>query len=103
LPGGGETVGKTLTFNQFVDLVAQKTKTTRKETKQWIETTFETIKGNLNKGIKVPGFGKFHVRQLKARMGRNPATGEAIKIPARSKVAFAASKELKEKDNKKGR
>lgn len=95
-------MGKTLTFNQFVDLVSQKTKTTRKEAKQWIENTFDTIKVNLNKGIKVPGFGKFHVRQLKARMGRNPATGEAIKIPARSKVAFSASKELKEKYNKKG-
>src|SRR5687768_9603179 len=95
-------MGKTLTFNQFVDAVSQRTKTTRKEAKQWVEHTFETIKVNLNKGIKVPGFGKFHVRQLKARTGRNPATGEPIKIPARSKVAFSASKELKEKFNKKG-
>ena len=96
-------MGKTLTFNQFVDAVSQKTKVTRKEAKQWVENVFDTIKTNLPKGIKVPGFGKFHIRSLKARLGRNPATGEAIKIPARSKVAFSASKELKEKYNKKGK
>lgn len=92
---------KSLTFNQFVDVVSQKANTTRKEARAWVELVFDQIKGNLGKGVKVPGFGKFVVRNLKARTGRNPATGEAIKIPARSKVAFSASKELKEKFNKK--
>ncbi len=96
-------MAKSLTFNQFVDAVAQRTKTSRKEAKTWVEHTFETIKTNIPKGVKIPGFGKFQVRQLKARMGRNPATGQAIKIPARSKVAFSPAKELKEKFNKRGK
>lgn len=96
-------MAKSLTFNQFVDAVAQRTKTTRKEAKAWVEHLFETIKTNIPKGVKIPGFGKFQVRQLKARVGRNPATGEPLKIPARSKVAFSASKELKEKFNKRGK
>ena len=96
-------MAKSMTFNQFVDEVAKRTKATRKDAKMWVEHTFESIKMHIPKGVKIPGFGKFQVRQLKARMGRNPATGEAIKIPARSKVAFSASKELKEKYNKKGK
>lgn len=96
-------MAKSLTFNQFVDAVAQRTKSTRKDAKAWVEHVFESIKTHIPKGVKVPGFGKFQVRQLKARVGRNPATGEAIKIPARSKVAFSASKELKEKFNRKGK
>lgn len=95
-------MAKSLTFNQFVDAVAQRTKATRKDAKAWVEHTFETIKQHIPKGVKIPGFGKFQVRQLKARTGRNPQTGAAIKIPARSKVAFSASKELKEKYNKRG-
>lgn len=96
-------MAKSLTFNQFVDEVAKRTKATRKDAKAWVEDTFDTIKAMIPKGVKIPGFGKFQVRQLKAREGRNPATGQKIKIPARSKVAFSASKELKEKYNKKGR
>ena len=96
-------MAKSLTFNQFVDAVSQKTKTTRKEAKVWVEHVFDAIKTHIPKGVKIPGFGKFQVRQLKARLGRNPATGAQIKIPARSKVAFSASKELKEKFNKKGK
>ena len=46
--------------------------------------------------VVLGGFAKFAKIQTKARMGRNPATGEAIKIKASKKVAFRASKELKE-------
>jgi DNA-binding protein HU-beta len=51
------------------------------------------VKGNK---IRVPGLGIFVVRKRAARMGRNPATGEAIKIKASKRVAFRAAKELKE-------
>jgi len=44
----------------------------------------------------LPGFGKIVLAKRKARMGRNPATGEPIKIKASKKVAFRAAKELKE-------
>jgi DNA-binding protein HU-beta len=46
--------------------------------------------------IRLVGLGILQVRKRAARMGRNPATGEAIKINASKKVAFRASKELKE-------
>ena len=53
---------------------------------------------HLKKGdrIRIGGLGILQVRKRAARMGRNPATGEAIKIKASKKVAFRASKDLKE-------
>jgi len=53
---------------------------------------------HLKKGdrIRLTGLGILQVRKRAARMGRNPATGEAIKIKASKKIAFRASKELKE-------
>ena len=55
------------------------------------------ITKHLKKGerIKIAGFGILQVRARAARMGRNPATGEAIKIKASKKVAFRAAKDLK--------
>jgi len=55
------------------------------------------ITKHLKKGerIRISGFGILQVRKRPARMGRNPATGEAIKIKASKKVAFRPSKELK--------
>jgi DNA-binding protein HU-beta len=53
---------------------------------------------HLKKGlrIRIPGLGILQVRKRAARMGRNPATGETIKIKASKKIAFRASKDLKE-------
>ncbi len=48
------------------------------------------------KGIRINGLGILQVRKRAARMGRNPGTGEAIKIKASKKIAFRASKDLKE-------
>lgn len=52
----------------------------------------------LKKGYKVPllGLGKLYVRKSKARIGRNPATGEVIQIPARKRVRFSVAKSLKD-------
>jgi DNA-binding protein HU-beta len=53
---------------------------------------------NLKKGqrVRLVGLGILQVKKRAARMGRNPATGEQIKIKASKKVAFRAAKELKE-------
>ncbi len=48
------------------------------------------------KVLKLPGLGTFRLRQLKARTGRNPQTGEPLKIPARKKVGFTPAKQFKE-------
>ena len=59
---------------------------------------FDIIAKELKRGtkIRVPGFGIFAVAARAAHMGRNPATGEAIKIKASKKVRFRPAKELKE-------
>ena len=56
------------------------------------------IAKHLKKGerVKIAGLGILQVRKRAARIGRNPATGEAIQIKASKKVAFRASKDLKE-------
>ena len=58
----------------------------------------DSIAKHLKKGskVRIVGLGILQVRKRAARMGRNPATGEAIKIKASKKVAFRAAKELKE-------
>ena len=56
------------------------------------------IQAALKRGYKVPlpGIGKIQVRESKARMGRNPATGEIIRIPAKKRVRLTASKAFKQ-------
>ena len=58
----------------------------------------DMIQSALKKGYKVPlpGLGKIQVRKTKARMGRNPATGETIRISARKRVRMTPSKALKD-------
>ena len=68
-----------------------------------IDTIVSSVTGALKKGNRVAlvGFGTFAVSQRKARNGRNPQTGGAIKIPARKVVKFNAGVELKKAINKK--
>jgi DNA-binding protein HU-beta len=63
-----------------------------------LDDVIALITKHLKKGarIRLNGLGILQVRKRAARMGRNPATGEAIKIKASKKVAFRAAKELKE-------
>ena len=70
---------------------------TKKEAIAAVETVLETIKKALKKkeAVTISGFGTFNIKRTKARMGRNPRNGEAIKISARNKVSFKASKDLK--------
>jgi DNA-binding protein HU-beta len=62
-----------------------------------LEDLASLITKHLKKGerVKIAGFGIFQVRKRAARMGRNPGTGEAIKIKASKKVVFRAAKDLK--------
>ena len=70
----------------------------RSQAKDVCEDMSLLIKDALKKGYKLPlfGLGKMYVRQTKARMGRNPATGETIKIAAKKRVRFVAAKALKD-------
>lgn len=70
----------------------------RKLAKEVYERFAGMIQAALKKGYKVPlpGIGKIQVRQSKARMGRNPATGETIKIKAKKRVRLTPAKALKD-------
>jgi DNA-binding protein HU-beta len=82
---------------QLVERVASKTGLSKKDANEALDAVLEGITAALKKGEKVTlvGFGTFSVRRRKAREGRNPQTGEKIKIPARKVPAFTAGKELK--------
>jgi DNA-binding protein HU-beta len=70
----------------------------RSEARELVDDIQSLVRDSLKRGYKVPlfGLGKMYVRSTKARMGRNPATGAEIKIPARKRVRFTAAKALKE-------
>lgn len=70
----------------------------KKQAETILNDVVDLVVKNLKKGIRIRlvGLGVLQVRKRAARMGRNPATGEAIKIKASKKVAFRAAKELKE-------
>lgn len=69
----------------------------KKESAEIVELVFETIKATLEAGekIKISGFGNFVVRQKQERTGRNPQTGEEIKIAPRRVLTFKPSQVLK--------
>ncbi|MBD3246113.1 MAG: hypothetical protein GF333_03790 [Candidatus Omnitrophica bacterium] len=81
---------------QLVEVIGAHTQT-KKEAQAIVEKVFDSIKDSLgNKDdVTISGFGTFRVKTTKPRQGRNPKTGETIQIPAKQKVAFRASKDLK--------
>lgn len=61
-----------------------------------VNSVLDNIKKNVKKGVAIIGFGTFQVASRKARTGRNPQTGETIKIKASKTVRFKAGKGLKD-------
>ena len=82
---------------ELVNELAKRLKVSKSKALESLNTTFETIKSSLKKGqrVQLVGFGTFSVKQRKARLGRNPKTGEQIQIKARKVPAFQAGSELK--------
>ncbi|MGE5417570.1 MAG: HU family DNA-binding protein [Acidobacteriota bacterium] len=82
----------------LINEVAGKATMTKKDVEKVIGALFGSIEDALKAGDKVQlvGFGTFEVRQRKARTGRNPQTGQEIKIPATKVPAFKAGKALKD-------
>ena len=87
-----------MTKSQLVSKLADSGELSRKQIDELLTTLVDTIVKSVKKGesVKIPGLGIFRLRKMKARMGRNPQTGEAIKIPARKKVGFSVAKTFKE-------
>jgi DNA-binding protein HU-beta len=89
---------ETISTRQLAAQLAPKHELSNKASLAYLDDAIAAITKHLKKGVRVRlnGLGILQVRKRAARMGRNPATGEAIKIKASKKVAFRASKELKE-------
>jgi len=81
---------------QLVDAMAKDAGISKAAAKKALESFLDSVEGAMKKGDKVSliGFGTFSVQTRKARDGRNPATGKAIKIPAKKVVKFKAGSEL---------
>lgn len=88
----------TVTLKQLAAGLAETHELSKRAAEAILNDLVDTVTNRLKKGDKVrlTGLGILQVRARPARMGRNPATGEAIKIKASKKVAFRPAKELKE-------
>ncbi len=82
---------------ELISKIAQDTGITKTSAAAAVDSFFEGITKSLkkNKAITFVGFGTFKTSQRKARMARNPQTGDAIKVPKRRVVRFTAGKALK--------
>jgi integration host factor alpha subunit len=87
-----------LTKADLIDAVATEVELSKRQAGEIVDLILDEIKTALQKGDRVAltPFGSFVVRARKAREGRNPKTGEKIKIAARKVPAFVAGKSLKE-------
>jgi integration host factor subunit alpha len=89
----------TLTKDDLVKTLAMENGFEKKRSLEIVENLLEIIKSRLASGedVLVSGFGKFCVKEKRERKGRNPATGEDLKIEARRVVTFKCSGKLRDK------
>ena len=89
---------QTIALSMIAAELAEKHEMSKKAAGEFLSAFVELTVKNLKKGhkVRVTGLGIFQVKKRPARMGRNPATGEAIKIKASKKLAFRAAKEVKD-------
>ena len=92
------TKAETVTLRHLAAALAESHGVPKNQTNAILTDMVETIAGHLKRGrrIRFSGLGILQVRKRPARMGRNPATGEPIKIKTSKKIAFRAAKDLKE-------
>lgn len=88
-----------MTKADLVDEIAQRTGLTKKDVAETVDELLDGVCRALiaGKHIEIRGFGTFKVKERKARMARNPRTGEQVPVPPRKVPVFKVSKELKEK------
>jgi DNA-binding protein HU-beta len=87
-----------MTKTELINMLAAETNAEKRQAKMFLEGLTSIVEKTIKKGGEVPmsGLGKFRVAKRKARMGRNPATGEPIKIAAKTVVKFTVAKNLKD-------
>jgi len=89
-------MAKSMTKSQIITHLATKTKTTKKLAGEFLDELVKLSYKEAKKEFVLPGLGKLKVAQRQQRMGRNPATGESIVIPARKVLKFRISKAAKD-------
>jgi DNA-binding protein HU-beta len=96
--GSKQEKAELVTLRQLADSIGEAHGLSHKQANELLSGAVTSITAHLKKGrrIRIAGLGTFEVRKRAARTGRNPATGEAIKIKASKKVAFRAAKDLSE-------
>ena len=89
-------MAKPLTKSKIVAALAEKVDVPKKQAAAFLEALAGLAYKEAKNGFTIPGVGKLVVRNYKARMGRNPQTGEPIKIPARRRLKFVVAKAAKD-------
>ena len=91
-------MAKKMTKSQLLELLAERSGMSKKDVGAFLDTlaevAYEQVKGSGE--FTVPGFGKLVKKHRAARMGRNPATGQQIQIPAKTVVKFRVAKAAKD-------
>jgi DNA-binding protein HU-beta len=89
-------MAKPMTKAKIVAAMAEKCEVSKKASATYLEALAALAYKEAKNGFTIPGLGKLVIRNYKARMGRNPQTGEAIKIPARRRLKFVVAKAAKD-------
>ncbi len=91
------TAGKTVTASALLQSVAEHMGMKKTQAKDFVDGYLDVVKAYVMKGakVKIGDVGMIMIRHRKARMGRNPQTGEPVKIKASKKLAFRQSAVMK--------
>ena len=89
-------MAKPMTKSKIVAALAEKVVVPKKTSAAYLEALAAMAYKEAKNGFTIPGIGKLVIRNYKARMGRNPQTGEAMKIPARRRLKFVVAKAAKD-------
>jgi DNA-binding protein HU-beta len=89
-------MAKALSKSKIVAALAEKVDIPKKTSAAYLDALAALAYKEAKNGFTIPGVGKLVIRSYKARMGRNPQTGEAIKIPAKRRLKFVVAKAAKD-------
>ena len=88
-----------MTKSELIETVSEKADIPKNRAEEVVNAIFDAMKDALMEDdrIELRGFGSFSIREYKARIGRNPRTGEKVRVDAKKSVHFKVGKELKER------
>lgn len=86
-----------ISTTELANIIAEQTEVTKKAAKESVQLVLDTIAAQLVEGntVRLSGFGTFEVKDVAARTGRNPQTGEELQIEATKRVGFKSASALK--------